>query len=54
MKKTPFPILLCWVIVLGLTECGNSSVDDAKSDLQENQEKYGSVEKNCWCLSCKI
>ena len=45
MKKTLFAILLCGVIVLGLTGCGKSSVDDAKKDLQESQEKYGSVEK---------
>ena len=45
MKKTLFDILVCGVMVLGLTGCGNSSVEDAKKDLQESQEKYGSVEK---------
>ena len=45
MKKTLFAILVCGVMVLGLTGCGNSSVEDAKKDLQESQEKYGSVEK---------
>lgn len=45
MKKTLFDILLCGVMVLGLTGCGKSSVDDAKKNLQESQEKYGSVEK---------
>ena len=45
MKKTLFAILLCGVMVLGLTGCGKSNVDDAKKDLQESQEKYGSVEK---------
>lgn len=45
MKKTLFAILLCGVMVLGLTGCGKSSVDDAKKNLQESQEKYGSVEK---------
>ena len=45
MKKTLFAILLCGVMVLGLTGCDKSSVDDAKKDLQESQEKYGSVEK---------
>ena len=45
MKKTLFAILLCGVMVLGLTGCGKSSVDDAKKDLQESQKKYGSVEK---------
>ena len=45
MKKTLFAILLCGIMVLGLTGCGNSSVEDSKKDLQESQEKYGSVEK---------
>lgn len=45
MEKTLFAILLCGVIVLGLTGCGKSSVEDAKKDLQESQKKYGSVEK---------
>ena len=45
IKKTLFAILLCGIMVLGLTGCGESSVDDAKKDLQESQEKYGSVEK---------
>lgn len=45
MRKTLFAILLCGVMVLGLTGCGKSSVEDAKKDLQESQEKYGSVEK---------
>ena len=45
MKKTLLAILLCGVMVLGLTGCGKSSVEDAKNDLQESQEKYGSVEK---------
>ena len=45
MKKILFAILLCGVIVLGLTGCGKSSVEDAKKDLQESQKKYGSVEK---------
>ena len=45
MKKMLFTILLCGVMVLGLTGCGKSSVDDAKKDLQESQEKYGYVEK---------
>ena len=45
MKKMLFAILLCGVMVLGLTGCGKSSVEDAKNDLQESQEKYGFVEK---------
>lgn len=45
MKKMLFAILLCGVMVLSLTGCGKSSVEDAKNDLQESQEKYGFVEK---------
>ena len=45
MRKILFAILLCGVMALGLTGCGKSSVEDAKKDLQESQEKYGSVEK---------
>ena len=45
MKKTILTILLCGVMVLGLTGCGKSSVENAKKDLQESQEKYGFVEK---------
>ena len=45
MKKMLFAILLCGVMVLGLTWCGKPSVEDAKNDLQESQEKYGFVEK---------
>ena len=45
MKRKLFAILLCGVMILGLTGCGKSSVEDAKKDLQESQEKYGSVEK---------
>ena len=45
MRKTLFAILLCGVMALGLTGCGKSSVEDAKKDLKESYEKYGSVEK---------
>ena len=45
MKKTVFVILLCGVIALCLSGCGKSSVENAKKDLQESQEKYGFVEK---------
>lgn len=45
MKKTILTILLCSVIILGLTGCGENKVDQAKKDLQETQEKYGYVEK---------
>ncbi len=44
MKK----ILLCLfmgVMVLGLTECGTDSVEEAKQDLQEVQQEYGVVEE---------
>ena len=43
MRKTLFAILLCGVMALGLTGCGKSSVEDAKKDLQESQEKYRSA-----------
>lgn len=45
MKKILCTILICGIIVSGLTGCGKSSVEDAKKDLQESQEKYGFVEK---------
>ena len=45
MKRKLFVILLCSVMILGLTGCGKSNVDDAKKDLKDSQEKYGSVEK---------
>ena len=45
MKKTFLTILLCGVMVLSLTGCGKSSVEDAKKDLQESQERHGYVEK---------
>lgn len=45
MKKTILAILMCGVMILGLTGCGKSDLEDAKKDLQESQEKYGSVEK---------
>lgn len=45
MKKTLFAILVCVVMVLGLTGCGKSSVENAKKDFQESQKKFGSVEK---------
>ena len=45
MKKTLFAILICGGIILGLTGCGKSNVENAKKNLQESQEKYGSVEK---------
>lgn len=45
MKKIMLTILLCGVMILGITGCGKSDVDDAKEDLQKTQEKYGWVEK---------
>lgn len=45
MKKTFLTILLCGVMVLSLTGCGKSSVEDAKKDLQESQERHGYVKK---------
>lgn len=45
MKKTIFAILMCSFVILGITGCGKSKVEDAKKDLEESYEKYGSVEK---------
>ena len=45
MKKTILSILICVVIILGLTGCSKSNLEEAKKDLQETQEKYGWVEK---------
>ena len=45
MKKKLFVILMCGVMVLGLTGCGESKVDNAKKDLEESYEKNGWVEK---------
>ena len=45
MKKTILAILMCWVMVLGVTGCGKSDIEEAKKDLQESQEKNGFVEK---------
>ncbi len=45
MKKTMLAILICGVMVLGLSGCGKSSLENDKKNLQESQEKYGAVEK---------
>lgn len=45
MKKTILTMLLCSVMILGITGCGKDKVEEAKKDLQETQEKYGWVEK---------
>ena len=45
MIRKLFVILLCSVMIFELTGCGKSNVDDAKKDLKDSQEKYGSVEK---------
>ena len=44
MKKK-LVILICGIMVLNLTGCGKSDLEDAKKDLQETQEKYGWVRK---------
>lgn len=38
-------ILLCCLMAFGLSGCGQSKVEDARKNLQESNEKYGSVEK---------
>lgn len=45
MKNKLFIILMCGIMLLSLTGCGKSKVEEAKKDLQESQEKHGSVEK---------
>ena len=45
MKKKLFIILMCGIVLFSLTGCGKSKVEEAKKDLQESQEKHGSVEK---------
>ena len=45
MKKTTLAILLCGIMVLSITGCGKSNVEDAKKDLEDSYEKYGFVEK---------
>ena len=45
MKKTILAILMCGVMVLGVTGCGKSDIEETKKDLQESQEKNGFVEK---------
>ena len=45
MKKKIFMVLLCGIMVFSLTGCGESKVENAKKDLEESQEKYGSVEE---------
>lgn len=43
--KRVFTILLCCLMAFGLSGCGQSKVEDAKKNLQESYEKYGSIEK---------
>ncbi|WP_295268545.1 hypothetical protein [uncultured Catenibacterium sp.] len=43
--KRVLTILLCCLMAFGLSGCGQSKVEDAKKDLKESHEKYGSVEK---------
>lgn len=51
MKKKILTILLCGVMVLGITGCSNpvsdskKDLDNAKQELEETYEKYGWVEK---------
>ena len=45
MKRTVLVILMCSIIILGLSGCGKSDVEKAKRNLQEAEEKYGSVEE---------
>lgn len=45
MKKIILTILVCGVMVLGLTGCGKSEVEEAEKSLQETYEKYGWVEE---------
>ena len=45
MKKKLFAILVCSVMTLNLTGCGNSKSEEINKDLQEVQDKYGWVEK---------
>ena len=37
MKKTMLAILMCVVMVFGVTGCGKSDIEEAKKDLQESQ-----------------
>lgn len=45
MKKTILAILLLGALLLVMTGCGNSELEEAKKDLQDTYEKYGTVEK---------
>lgn len=45
MKKLIFIILMCGVIVFGITGCGKSNLNDTKNDLEESQNKYGFVQE---------
>ena len=45
MKKAILTILICGLIILCMTGCGKSSIEDAQKDLEDSYEKYGFVEK---------
>ncbi len=45
MKKTILTILMCGLILISLTGCGNATSVEDKKDPQEIEEKYGTVEK---------
>lgn len=45
MKKIILTILLCGMMVWGITGCSKDEVKKAEKELQETQEKYGWVEE---------
>ena len=45
MKKTMFTILICGVMILSVTGCCKSNLEEAKTYLQETEKKYGLIEK---------
>lgn len=45
MKKTILTIILCGIMLLGVTGCGKDDIKKAEKELQETYEKYGWVEK---------
>lgn len=55
MKNKLFVILLCGAILLSLASCSKSNLEEAKKDLEESYEKYGSVlEENVDVLVAKF
>lgn len=45
MKKKILTILLCGIIILGITGCGEADLEEAKQELEDTYEKYGWVDK---------